>query len=231
MFDLNLDDSVGNSFGKTTQGPNTQYYYDESGGSGLGGGGGSGGGAGSGMGGMSALEAMRLRVESGGGSGLSMERPSVVKWELRSGVSSTIGRREEMEDVHVMIDCMGYEEGGEGGEVGEAGGGEGGGGEAGGGGEGGAGNSRRRRRPNTAFYAVFDGHSGVQAAEYVSERLVEMLMKDEMFWSTKSTDVTTSLVRNFELVDAEYLALCDEHNVKINPLTNKVYSPFDRDWM
>ena len=139
--------------------------------------------------------------------------PSVIKWELSSGVSSIIGRRPTMEDVHVVIDCMGLEEKKE------------------------KKNLNANADPNenettkpeetkqqwsdstfvtngprTAFYAVYDGHSGVMAAEFVSSRLLELLSNDPLFWDEKSENVILSLKNNFQIVDDEYLKKCDLHN-------------------
>jgi len=81
-----------------------------------------------------------------------------------------------------------------------------------------------KRRPNTAFYAVFDGHSGVDAAEYVSAHLVDKLMEDELFWSSSSADVIRSLETKFQQVDDDYLAMCDAHNCHLS-------GPYDPQWM
>jgi serine/threonine protein phosphatase PrpC len=79
-------------------------------------------------------------------------------------------------------------------------------------------------RPNTAVYAVFDGHAGRYAAEYVSEHLLKALIDDDLFWSNSSNDVISSLKTNFQKVDDAYLQLCDENNAKIS-------NPYDKNWM
>jgi serine/threonine protein phosphatase PrpC len=81
-----------------------------------------------------------------------------------------------------------------------------------------------KRRPNTAVYSVFDGHSGVDAAEYVSAHLVDKLMEDELFWSSSSADVIRSLETKFQQVDDDYLAMCDAHNCHLS-------GPYDPQWM
>ena len=249
MFDLNLDDSMGGSgvigdIGGMT--PPQVQYGSLSGmnegsmmGSGIGHGIGNGNGNGNGndnggvMGSAQMMAMMGGGVGTNGGSyggsantpdtqhtsslesgrGQHRRTPSVIKWELSSGVSSIIGKRKTMEDVHVVIDCMGMDD-----QTNETKGD----------------NSHAMpassspstsfTRPRTAFYAVFDGHSGVDAAEYVSTRLLELLSNDASFWAEDGASIVSSLEHNFQVVDDEYLAKCDAHNQHLS-------DPYHSDWM
>jgi len=53
-----------------------------------------------------------------------------------------------------------------------------------------------------AFYAVFDGHNGAQAAEFARERMLTSIITNNTFPS----DIEASLVSAFLRVDQEYLA-------------------------
>eukprot|EP00940_MAST-03C_sp_MAST-3C-sp2_P001820 g1820.t1 len=92
---------------------------------------------------------------------------------LDFGVSSVQGKRGKMEDVHVTIADLNRRL-----ELGDV--------------------FKGRLQ---SFFAVYDGHSGIEAAQYAAERIHTCLVREKNF----ETDVSRALVDCFRRVDQEYL--------------------------
>lgn len=56
-------------------------------------------------------------------------------------------------------------------------------------------NSRRSRA--VAFYAVFDGHGGPDAARYAQTHLWDLIKKQRGFWSTDDEEVCAAIRKGF----------------------------------
>lgn len=56
-------------------------------------------------------------------------------------------------------------------------------------------NSRRSRA--VAFYAVFDGHGGPDAARYAQTHLWDLIKKQRGFWSTDDEEVCSAIRKGF----------------------------------
>ena len=106
-----------------------------------------------------------------------------------SAVSSSIGRRDKMEDVHVVVDDMVREYEGTG-----------------------AARSVAVMLPKTSYYAVFDGHAGKKAAEFCRDHLQSRLARDDRFWDSDPETVSHVLVEAFKSVDEDFLRECDASN-------------------
>ena len=135
--------------------------------------------------------AMRNSPGSGGA-----EFKAVV---LASAVSSSIGRRNKMEDVHVVVDAM--SNGGSGGGSGDD-----------------VSSSLAHTLSSTSatsYYAVFDGHAGTKAAEFCRDHLQARLADDPQFWSLDPATVSRVLVEAFQSVDADFLKECDASNGRL----------------
>jgi protein phosphatase 2C family protein 2/3 len=94
---------------------------------------------------------------------------------IRSGAASSIGSRPQMEDVHLTLDDI----------------------------------SELLTGPlrvdgPTAFFGVFDGHGGKDAADYAGKHLLENLLEDACF----PTDVHKALVRSFLETDSAFHQAC-----------------------
>ena len=106
---------------------------------------------------------------------------------LASAVSSSIGRRNKMEDVHVVVDVM----------------------TSGAGGAEFPSSMAQSLSPTstTSYYAVFDGHAGTKAAEFCRDHLQARLASNPQFWSSDPATVSRVLVETFQSVDADFLKI------------------------
>lgn len=55
----------------------------------------------------------------------------------------------------------------------------------------------RRRSRAVAFYAVFDGHGGPDAARYAQTHLWDLIKKQRGFWSTDDEEVCAAIRKGF----------------------------------
>ena len=109
---------------------------------------------------------------------------------LASGVSSSIGRRDKMEDVHVLVDVMTRNNDT-------------------------LSDNFLSQSSTTSYYAVFDGHAGTKAAEFCRDHLQARLSSDPQFWSTDPATVSSALIQTFQSVDTDFLKECDASNGRL----------------
>ncbi|CAL1268840.1 unnamed protein product [Larinioides sclopetarius] len=67
-----------------------------------------------------------------------------------------------------------------------------------------------KNAPAHSYYAVFDGHSGVDAASYASAHLHVNIVKHPAFL----TDTVTAIIEGYKITDASFLKKCNEGNLK-----------------
>lgn len=99
---------------------------------------------------------------------------------IRSGGCSNIGRRRSMEDEHIRIDDFSKHFGRL--FVGEA---------------------------PEAFYGVFDGHNGGDAARFVKEKLLQFILDDVAF----PTEMEAAIRHGFQQTDHAFSEACDTYDI------------------